>query len=358
MKVKIVTMNSAYNYGAMLQAYALQETIKSMGHDCSFIDQRDTDKKKVVYSKGLSNLPKNILSWVYKNQVEQGYRRFENFITDEQKLTEENYSNYNNLFKYPPKADVFITGSDQVWNPISFKPINFLDFVGDDAKKVSYAASMGVSFIPDEKKDKFKEYINKFDYISVREENTKGLIEDLTDKEVNVNVDPVFLLNNREWMKLAEPVEEIKKPYILAYVMYRTKFLNQWLKKVHKETGLDIILIYNTSYRNVFKNKMIRNAGPKEFIWLMANAEKIVTSSFHGTAFAAIFNKPFYTIINPDSPARITNIINKLDMHDTILESNSSLVFPEINYEKVNSNIEKEKEKSLDYLNKALSIKE
>lgn len=354
MRIKIVTMNSSYNYGAMLQAYALQDALKKMGYECEFIDQRKFNRKKVAYSKTLKSLHKIPFEIIFRKQLEEGYRKFEKFIEDEQHLTKDNYSDYDKLLNNPPEADVYITGSDQVWNPYSFKPINFLDFVPDNTKKISYAASMGVNHIPGGKKERFKWYINRIDCISVREQSAKQLIGELTDKDIKVNVDPVFLLSKERWKQLEKPVYEIDYPYILCYILYRPGWLNKRLKELHKKTGLNIVLVHNDSFRNVYHNKVIRYAGPKEFLWLMRNANMVITSSFHGTAFAALNNKKFYSILNPARPSRISDMLKLLQLTARMAEKEIEFNTTEIDYTKVNRIIEHEKDKSFKYLKSAL----
>ena len=352
MDIKIVTMNSAYNYGAMLQAYGLQETIKSLSCNPKFIDQRGLIKRQD--KKSLKSLIYFLFGLKYKKEVLEGHAKFDDFIKHYQSLTEENYYNYEKLKTNPPKADMFIAGSDQVWNPGTLRPINFLEFVKDGTKKISYAASLGVSKIPELKKDKFKRYIEDFDSISMREEQGKNEVQELTNKKVEVHFDPVFLLNRSEWQKIGNKIDEINYPYILCYILYRPKWLNKYLKKLRKKTGLKVILVCNEVYRNVYHNKMIRNAGPLEFLWLMDNAEIVITSSFHGTAFASIFNKPFYTMVNPTAPARISNLMNKLQFSERLLFEGNKFEFQDINYSEVNKTIDNERRKAVDYLKKSI----
>ena len=353
MDVKIVTMNSEYNYGAMLQAYSLQETIKSLGHTVEFIDQRKETQRKIELSRKNKEIFKNIFKIIYRKPIEKGYRNFEEFIGI-QHLTKENYFDYSKLIENPPKADVFLTGSDQVWNPISLKPIHFLDFADKNAKKISYAASLGQSAIPENKINQFQKYLNSFDSISVREESSKKQLSQLTSKEVNVNIDPAFLFNKYQWKELSRPVTGLSRPFILCYILYRPKWLNKYLTKLHKKTGFQIVLIDNSAFRQIYCNRYIRDAGPQEFLWLFNNAEMIITSSFHGTAFSALFNKKFFTIVNPAAPSRISDLTKTLHLSETILSSDDRFEFPEIDYTKTNEIIEKEKKKAIEYLKNSI----
>lgn len=352
MKICVVTMNSSYNYGAMLQAYALQTVLLSQGHDCRFIDQRKSFEREISFCKSPSKLVHNLFSLIYKKSLLQGYRSFERFIADHEKLTE-NFANYETLQQNPPDADVFITGSDQVFNPVSFRPINFLDFVPSDKKRISYAASLGVSTIPQEKRQKFSEYLNKMDSISVRESDAKKLLCELTDKEISVHIDPVFLLPKEEWRKLAKPVSGIKKPYILCYILYNPPWLNKELKKLRKRTGMDIVVVANEGFRNIYHNKMIRSAGPQEFLWLFDNAERIVTTSFHGTAFSLVFEKPFWAAVNPHSPSRISDLLSLFGAKQAVVQDFETEP-AKVDCAFVKKVQQEQREQALDYLKKAI----
>lgn len=351
MKVNVVTMNSSYNYGAMLQAYSLQQNIKSLGVECEFIDQRSTLNKQVTFSKsvkGLLTLPYYLLN---KNELQRGYKACENFVKEYQTLTDENYADYNKLKNSPTNADVFVTGSDQVWNTLKCKPINFLEFAPQGKKKISYAASMGISHIVEDKKEIVKKYLSDFSAISVREESATEALKEVTDKNINVNIDPVFLLDKGQWQSIQTQNNKLKKPYILCYILFRPKWLNQKLKEIHKQTGKDIVVVDLSVYRNIYNNKTIRSAGPREFLELLDNADGVITSSFHGTALSIVYRKKFYSVINPDSPSRISNILNKLGLTDRVMDTETNVNFDnEIDYSHAESIIKAEQIKSMDYL--------
>lgn len=359
MKINIVTMNKAYNYGAMLQAYALQQTIDKLGNESYFIninindDSRKSIKlnKYIKFNKNIASIVNNLYYFLYRNKIKEGYDNFYNFIHNEERLTKY-YNNFDELKNNPPESDIYITGSDQVWNPLNIKPHYFLAFGNEKTKRISYAASMGISYIPDDKKEEFTNYIKDIDCISVRENKAKEIISKLTDKDIQVNIDPVFLIDKEKWHKIEQPVD-INKPYILCYILYRPTWLNAELKKLHKRTGLDIILVDNKGYRNIYCNRMIRNAGPKEFLWLINNANKIITSSFHGTALSIVFEKDFLSIVNPNSPSRINNLLKKLDLSSRAVNNLDDI--NEINYTNIKERINEEKRKAIAYLKESIN---
>ncbi len=357
MQVNIVTMNSSYNYGAMLQAYSLQQNIKTLGVECEFIDQRSVFEKQVAFSKsvkGLLTLPHYLFN---KKELKRGYKACENFVKEYQTLTEENYCDYNKLKNNPPNADVFVTGSDQVWNTLKCKPINFLEFAPQGKKKISYAASMGISHIVEDKKEIVKKYLSDFSAISVREESAAEALKEVTDKNIDVNIDPVFLLDKEQWQLIQTQNNKINKPYILCYILFRPKWLNKKLKEIHKKTGKDIVVVDLSLYRNIYNNKTIRSAGPREFLELLDNADGIITSSFHGTALSIVYRKKFYSVVNPNSPSRISNILKKLGLTDRIIGIETNVNFEdEIDYSFAESVIKEEQCKSIEYLRKNIGV--
>ncbi len=351
MKVSIITMTSTYNYGATLQAFALQNCVESLGHSCEFIDHYRVceDEHRTVnlfdFSKG------NLLKIPYKSRLEKGYSNFELFYKDHMHMNGRKYKNDEELMTDPPIYDAYITGSDQVWNPRELKPKYYLKFAPKSAKKISYAASLGVSDTSDENKRIISEYLKNMDGISVREEQGKKLIESLTDKKVNLNCDPIFLLDRDTWRSYEKPVEGIKGDYLLCYMIYKPKWINEWLRAIKKKTGKKIVFVGLSGYRPVVHDKFVRTAGPAEFLWLIDHASGVITSSFHGTAFSVMFGKPVIAIPDPPRPARIRNLLDTYGLLDCELkECDTSVDFKEYDYETVNEKIKELRKLSVKYL--------
>lgn len=348
MNVNIITKHSSYNFGAMLQAYSLQQAVSKIGVDCKMIDLRQPKPQTMFSWTSPRNIFRNIAFMIHKKDVLEGHNKFEKFIADNYDKTD-TYKDEWELKYNIPKADVYISGSDQVWNPLNLQDYYYLDFVPDNAIRASYAASLGISYIPDGAKTPIGEHLSRFDYISVREKNGKVLLSELTDKEINVNIDPVFLLSRDEWQVMSVK-PEIKKPYILCYILYRPRWLNKWLKQLHRITGVDIVVVSTDPSRNIFNNKKVTDAGPREFVGLIQNAEFVITSSFHGTALSIVNNKPFYAIVNPDAPSRISNLLEVVGLSNRIISENDDFKLYSIDFSNANKAIKDEKEKSMSYL--------
>lgn len=347
-KIAIITKYSAYNYGAMLQAYALQTTIEKLGATPIMVDFEKQERPNFKVGKSIIGLINKIYSIRYKNELANGFKRFEQF-RDESLYLSNSYNSYAELKENPPEADVYISGSDQVWNPLKIQETSFLRFLPKDKVKASYAASMGISYIPKGSMRLFAEYVSDFDFISVREEDAKKLIEESTEEKCRVDVDPVFLLSKDEWKELAVP-SQIKKPYILCYCLYRPQWLNDWLKKLNKATGKDIVVVTINAYRNLYHNKIVRDAGPREMLGLLINAGFVISSSFHGVALSIVNRKPFYAIINPDAPSRIENMLKRFHLENRTLSPEHLPVLDEINYSKAEIAIEQHTNDSYNYI--------
>ena len=345
-----VTKYSSYNFGAVLQTYALQKKIISMGYENSILDFERPKKPFSVRSlSSLSGIVNSIYYSLNKKNIEKGYSRFDDFINNEYILTKK-YDNYDSLCKEPPNADVFFCGSDQVWNPMKIQDVFFLRFVPNSVR-ASYAASIGVSKIPFAARRVFEEYLEDIDFISLREKKAKENIESIIKKDCEVNIDPVLLLKKEEWLEKAS-FPNLSNDYILCYILYRPPWLNAWLKKIHKETGLKIVLISSNGYRNVYHNKMILDAGPKEFIGLINNAKFVISSSFHGVAMSIALHKNFYAVVNPDMPDRIENVLQTSGLCDRIADGRDLPDFAEPNWEQVDAKLETERKKSAEYIAK------
>ena len=241
----------------------------------------------------------------------------------------------------PPEADLYITGSDQVWNPLKIDDAYFLRFVPEHGIRASYAASMGISYIPEGSEQLFREYVEDMDYVSVRESTAKNLIEKYTYAQANVHIDPVLLLTQEHWKKIG---------FILCYILYRPQWLNQWLKKLHKATGMDIVAVTTDAYRNLYYNRVIRDAGPLDLLGLIRDAQFVVSSSFHGVALSIAMRKPFYAVVNPNAPSRIGDLLHSLQLNDRVIDETDKASIRDIDYTLAEKLLEELKGEAFKYL--------
>jgi len=365
-KVGIITIHRIANYGSVLQTYALQRCISDLGYECEVIDYiypnsyhqkiNSTDRSSERY---LSKLRKGIVKWITM-QIKRD-ELFNKFILDYIVLSKCQYKTKESIREYPPKYDVYISGSDQVWNT---KYLNedltfLLDFAPKKAKRISYAASFGQSSFDQRFNELYQNHLCAFSHISVREDTGRHIIRDLINKESCQVLDPSMLLVADKWSSLSKK-PKLKNKYILCYFLGYAfnpqPYADLLAKQFSKVTGYklvfimpDIFKIFDPTIQTVF------DAGPKEFLGWFANAEMILTTSFHGTSFSIIFNKPFFSLVDDKLTldCRQKSLLTKLHLNDQILPINSPL--PDlsrlnIDYVAVNNLLEVERKKSIDYL--------
>lgn len=321
MEIAIVTPHAVYNYGAVLQAYALYSYLSGKNNTVYMYDfpphigGKPNSIKERVYEYA-----KEIGRFTHKIEIEQGEREFDSFISQFQMTKETN-------------LPLYIVGSDQVWNPNNLDDIFSLSFVEGGSMTASYAASMGISTVPKEREIQIKSAIDRLDYLSAREPTTAREVERITGRKCRVDVDPTFLLERELWKKEEKEIS-IKKPYILVYLLHIPNNIKEIINKVKSKYGCNVILIDRSGFlRYGFPYARGRgDIGPREFLWLMHHAEHIITSSFHGTAFSIIFEKPFSALINQNSPSRISNLLSI---------SGIDIMGENIDYSAVKKNMEK-----------------
>jgi hypothetical protein len=364
MKAGIITFHRAYNYGAALQAYALRTALCKIGFEAEVIDYGKIGQTKRF------DFPTNgikpfvaamILNVLSLTNADIRRYRFRKFLKNQMGVSDERYTDHNQLTDIENKYDLFITGSDQVWNPFltDNDTTYLLDFVKDSEKKISYAASYGLKQIPNEFEQVFKMNLSDFKSISVREQAGQVITKELTGHDSTIVLDPTFLLDADEWDKIAI-TPRLKSPYILCFsIMNDPEGLISFCKYLSKMTGYQIVRIANPYLKIENGIKTIATAGPREFLGLIKNASIVITNSFHGTAFSIIYQKPFFTFLyNNDRDIRLKEITNKLGLtHRLIGEKNKMITKYDISidYSVVNNKLKNEQDSSLNYLSQAIT---
>lgn len=336
MKIKTITCHNVYNYGASLQAYALQHHLESLGHDVEIINFRPW------YNRGgydLFSLPPvsrsyKMTKWcpplrwliapIRNHHILRTYGRkasFDEFTHRFLHVTDTLYNDSEQLQINPPIADLYIAGSDQIWNTDMYnghEPAFFLDFGDDTVRRISYAASFGVGEICSKDTQWLKKQISRFNAVSVRENTGIRILENLGFNNAVQVVDPVFLLSSSEWQAVAANTTKkyglANHGYILLYDFIDDTHIGEFAQKCALQTGLPIVAI-NDCRSNSFASHNITNAGPLEFVKLIANAAVVISNSFHATAFSCIFEKDFYTfpLSTQSNSSRMTDLLSQLN---------------------------------------------
>lgn len=379
MKIGILTIHNVNNYGAELQCYALCRKLQNMGYEAEVINflfgihhDHDFRGEKLTVPISLKTKIKIKLLPVvqdffclfhHKNKAERN-KRFKEFHTKYNKLTKTVYPSVRSLNEASFNYDVLCIGSDQVWNyekGYSLEPF-FACFDKNGTKKISYGSSIGLSKLSDEAKKVFKKELSSFAYLSVREQQASDLLQKLLDKDVDVVLDPTLMLNSKEWLEVAKFDMCPKEKYVLVYIVTikPCNYVLEVARKVAKEHGLKIVRICRDAYpeRSGSDVEEIMTAGPSDFVGLLANAEFVVTNSFHGTVFSINFHKPFYSVIKNQhsTNSRLTSILQKLSLENRLLPVGSPLPeISEIDFTVPAQCLEAEREHSLSFIRKALN---
>lgn len=357
-KIGILTFQDTVNYGAVLQEYALQRFInKEYQNVCEVIDYKNSELEKV--EKPIKLCKQRSLKGIIKYFTCHSYQinkweRFDNFKNNYINISQENY-NKDTISNADGKYEKFIVGSDQVWNTqLTGNDFTYyLDFVKGSHKKNSYAASFGYSELPEEVKEKAINLLKDFNTLNIREKQGKEIITNhIKNKEVNVVMDPTFLLSKDEWRKFADKNE---KSYIVVYMIDFKKEVFDLIKKIAKEEKCKIIYIHDAILSQIgMKNS--RDASPEQFISLINNARVVVTGSFHALCLSIILEKEFYYTLNSlnNRNSRLINLIELTGLENRQIINGEYQTREKIDYQKVNQKLKPFIEKSKEEIEKII----
>lgn len=328
MKIATITYSWAQNWGAVLQAYALVRYLNNEGYDAQLINYREFDNKLISTVK---SIPDGIIDLLTIPAGVRRIKRYNEFRQNCLRLTKK-CNTTEELKTLNAEFDVFITGSDQVWNVgLGVCKDFYLHFAEKSKRKISYAASFGVSEIPKQHIADTVSGLENIDFISVREDSGRKIVESLTSNKAEVVLDPVFLLNKNQWLSVASK-NNFHNPYIFVYPTQVTNQLVNMVKKLKKETGMMAVSPFY-----VPGCKVVKDIGPREFIRYVADSKYVVASSFHATAFAMIFNKPLACITHSQTGSRTTDLLKLLKLEECIIHDGEK--YPSINMDFAQANI-------------------
>lgn len=369
------------NYGSQLQSYATTVELKNRNIDFEIIRY----KKKITPSLILKNLPRLFNPVFISDRVMVRYQKKLMMKTHPQlnsdnntrnaalaKFSKERFTNlsplyygYDNLCKESAKYDAVMVGSDQLWAPggITSNFFNLL-FVDDNTTKISYAASFGVSEIEQKYHNLYNTFLSRMNYISVRENSGKKLVESLSSNKAQVVVDPVLLLDSEMWLKEIPNKRLYDEPYIFAYFLGKSFEYRQAVTEFAKKKGLKIVTehhmdSYNKADEN-FGDYAPFDVGPAEFVNLIRNAEYVFTDSFHGSVFSMLYKKQFMVFnrysanVVTSKNSRIDSFCENYGLTDRRFSGDINAVENEIDFETVLKKVEKYRNESKEFLDKAL----
>lgn len=362
MKICTATYHHEHNYGAMLQAYALQQCLLSIGYENEIIDYVEHTPKlfknvRISFRKqNLSAILYNIKVLLRYKKFKLGFSRFEEFYQHKMKKTKAYYQ-YKDLKDIGCECDLLLAGSDQLWNFKNRLGINeFFTFsFNDTAKKATYAISMGgYHAFSNEIKKKFDESLEKFSCISAREADVITYLNEAhIDVKTKIHIDPVFLLDKQHWSKLADECKAAYNfgEYIVCYELIPNPVMNIILEKLKSKFGYKVVIVAPNAYSKLSGDYIVNDAGPMELLKIIRDAKYVVSTSFHGIAFSIIFNKPFYAVLSNHAPGRIKNLLQIFGFENKGISDLEDELDSDYDYSKVDMLIKQQQKESIKYLN-------
>lgn len=358
MKISVITMQGVYNYGSALQTYATQVFFEKLGYEVEIIDyypkrMRNYGSLKQIYLDAIPFHKKRwkcILVACCKYPSMQALRKVFVPFSESHIHKSEQYQSNQDLKKSPPIADVYCTGSDQVWNDYleaGFDTAYFLDFAPKGKKKIAYAASFGRDDTKPQELVKVQRLLNEYSLITVREESGLVTLSETPVPQKECVIDPTFMLTRNEWMKIAPEIPQ--KDYILVYQLHEDSIVAETALRISKELGKPLIRISSDFLKRIKGGKTIVAPRVEEFVSYIANASLVVTDSFHATAFSINLNVPFISIQWKMFNDRIGTILRKTGLTQRSVSSSDDAVMicrDKINFHEANEVICQERVKS------------
>lgn len=376
-KIAIITLHTSSNYGSCLQAYATEKVFSSLGWDSVIIDYwRHNNLPKIKSERILKSIKRGrfdsaiskfpqfrrfVLQIILNRQncIDAPFMRFRNNYLN---LTERRYESYKDLESDCPEADVYCTGSDQVWNRIwneGFEKAMYLDFVPKEKKCIAYAASIGRDSIDSVEVEEMCRALEKYDAISMRETSGVEIIESLGLKKPVQVIDPTLMLNRQEWENIATYALDVPNKFLLIYQLNKNNDLVKLAKKISGRFGLSIVNLCHHPSFQIKEAKNIVLPEVTDFISLFLKASFVVTDSFHGTAFSSNFAVPFYTMSPGRFSVRINDYLKLINLEDRYIKPTHEGLYgldaDEICFSDVQKSLNREREKAVCFLRSALN---
>lgn len=293
------------NYGGCLQAYAMQQTIKDLGYDprilqvytplrgsdfSKWVAIRRVLKNPIAFLRRRKYIKEDTRNEAYRSKAFDFYRS--KFLTFDKSFVL-SVDNLSGAEAY----DTFVCGSDQIWNPFLYgvHPVWTMKFAPVGSKKIAYAPSLGISNIPEQYVTDFKENLKDYVYLSCREQEGADCLSKVMNKSVDVVLDPTLLLRPERWHNFARPVD-VKKPYIFCYLFGDYEYIAAVKKRIKDYLNLDIVCLPYNLRELKSDDLKLYDITPNQFVWLIENADYVVTDSFHASVFSIKMSTPFVSL--------------------------------------------------------------
>ncbi len=352
LKVLVVTTQYIHNYGAVLQAIAFKNFLEQKFNlDVTFLNPQN--HKNRIFEKifpisinSIAAIINNLIKTIYIKKLFLKNRKFAMFIKDNfVEILDGNQEQF----------DLYITGGDQMFNRGCLtRSQNLLTFAGDHAKKISYSTSMGSASFTDCEWEYIKKALNKYTYLSLREQTAQRILSSKIDVPTRIDIDPTFLVDSDFWNNISKEVEELPNRYILVYELMSHKDLDRMILTLKKKLNIPVVKLSFSPKSHKYTDFVVLDAGPNEFLALFKKAEFVVTTSFHGTCFSIINKKPFVSLVQKNEK-RITCLLEEMELSECCFsEVNKTTQIPQPNFKIAEKVIEKKNIEAVNYIKNQL----
>ena len=373
MKISVITVHTSFNYGTVLQTYATQTLLENMGHTVEFADywrKSNQLEGRVDSMLGMPKLQKCKAVWDRNTFTRRLVRvplrillrhiralfRMDDFLKKYIHFSRR-YLSYEALVDDPPIADIYMTGSDQVWNRIWNDGIDkayYLGYAPAGKPRIAYAASIGRTELDDDEIGPMRDMLQKYDAISMREQSGVELLQTLGIASELV-LDPTLMLTAQEWRAIAKPFRH-KRPYLLVYKLGKDTQMDTYAQLLSEQLGLEIVRIAIFKPQKGENIRWVVRPKAEELLGCFDGAAFILTNSFHGTAFSLNLGKPFFSVMPNRFATRLQSICTLTGTTARVVACEADLAMAEqpIDNTRVQSILEAERAKSMRFLQNAL----
>ncbi len=375
-KVGLITYYGE-NYGGMLQAYALQRYVSDLGYDCKIISNdflyagNRTERSKQL-KKNLKSFLRHPIDYLSRRRVMRRYatertlksKNFRRFLESHIVIDQNGYKSYDQFVEAPPVYDIYLCGSDQIWNPNLYykNGFYFAGFAPEEKRKVSYASSIGVSEVTPQQAAFMKPYLDRLDVISTRETDGTAIVEKITGKKARTVIDPTLLLNEQQWSEVAAE-RLIEEPYVFCYFFGERKYYKKVKQQIQEMTGLKLVSVPFVARDLASDDEKIFDAGPAEFLSLIQYADLVITDSFHATAFSINLKTPFLSLCRfskndkEGMNSRLHTILEAVGLTERLIDENDGIdtdMLYRVDFEKAHSKLDALRQQDGTFLRSAL----
>lgn len=325
MKIGIITMHSVIHHGSVLQAYATQLLFENLGHDATIIDYRYPNRWQEEHGSYIykPSLKTRIARCLGLKPDHRRRKKILHFMARHYHLTHK-YSDINELKTNPPSFDIYITGSDQVWNPkfTYADPAYFFSFEPKDSNIMSFSSSFACNSINEDISKLYKEYLSRYKFISVRENQGAKIVQKLVGKTPPVTLDPTLMIEASQWSQFVSSLPykgEYIFMYMLDYAFDPKPYIFELAKYFSEKYNKTIISISEIPEEYHIKYSVRKDIGIEDFLSLISNSFMVITSSFHGVAFSVNFGIPIIGVVKSDeNDDRLSSLLKNIGLERNI----------------------------------------